>query len=83
VHAGGVQARSPVFAVPDDFEEHAPEDLHLVLAVVVQNGCLGGGAGAGYFRAQGVSGLGDFRNSCATVAWVAAAHDETHALEPV
>jgi hypothetical protein len=62
------QARSAVFAVSDDVEEHPPECLQLALAEAVQDRCLDAVAGAGHFRAQGVSCLGDLRDSRATVA---------------
>src|ERR1700728_299422 len=57
------QARSAVFAVSDDVEEHPPECLQLALAEAVQDRCLDAVAGAGHFCAQGVSCLGDFRDS--------------------
>src|SRR5258707_9746002 len=81
--AGGLQTRSRVFAVADDFEEHTAQDLYLVLAEAAQDCCLDAGAGAGRFLAKGFSCGGDFRNSRATVARVAAAHDKALALEPV
>jgi hypothetical protein len=81
-HADWLQARSAVFAVSDDREEHPPEDWHLVLAEAVHRRCLSAVADAGHLRAQGVPCLGDFRDSRAAIARVAAAHDEAGPFEP-
>ena len=46
----GLQARSTVFAVSDDLEEHAPEGLNLALAEAAQGSRLDAVAGVGDFR---------------------------------
>src|SRR5579859_2438433 len=77
------QARSPIFAVSDDLEEHAPKDSYVVVAKAVDRRRFDFFARAGHFGTKYASRIGDHGNARATVARVVAANDQPHPFEPV
>src|SRR5579859_3751525 len=77
------QARSPIFAVPDDLEEHAPKDSYVVVAKAVYRRRFDFFARAGHFGTKYASCIGDHVNARATVARVVAAKGRPRPSEPV